>query len=380
MLPVLYQKHLKKQLSESQFLLMNLLINVLQESKNVNLEKIATALPIPILFESRRKKLQRFLSLPIINIQDIWFPIIQEWLAQSFNFHQNIYLAIDRTNWERKNLMVISIIFDKRAIPVYFELLTKLGSSNLDEQKRVITKILPLLENYKTVLLGDREFCSVQLANWLREQGLDFCLRLKKNENIELEDNLWCQLKNLGLKPGTSLFIQDVKVTKSQQIRGFNVACKWGKHRQSQVTKEGWFILTSLSSKDDAISAYKLRFGIEEMFRDFKSGGYNLEDTNLESYRFISAVLIISLAYSLATFQGKAIKNKGVQKYLARVKETGRVYRRHSSFYIGLYGQNWMLSMDNCWSLVQDLMRLNRHKLEYYLRGMRAMELIQSAF
>lgn len=43
MLPSLYQKHLKKQLSESQFLLMNLLINVLQEMKNVNLEKIATA-------------------------------------------------------------------------------------------------------------------------------------------------------------------------------------------------------------------------------------------------------------------------------------------------------------------------------------------------
>ncbi|WP_445243701.1 MULTISPECIES: transposase [unclassified Microcoleus] len=30
-------------------------------------------------------------------------------------------------------------------------------------------------------MLGDREFCSVTLANWLREKKVDFCLRLKKN-------------------------------------------------------------------------------------------------------------------------------------------------------------------------------------------------------
>jgi hypothetical protein len=30
--------------------------------KTVNLEKLATALPMPILFESRRRKIQRFLK------------------------------------------------------------------------------------------------------------------------------------------------------------------------------------------------------------------------------------------------------------------------------------------------------------------------------
>lgn len=97
--------------------------------------------------------------------------------------------------------------------------------------------------------------------------------------------------------------------------------------------------MTNISRKTEALAAYKLRFDIEEMFRDFKSGGYNLPDTNLEGSRFISIVLIIFLAYSLATFQGKKIKDKAVQKYVARVKEPGLIYRRHSSFYIGLYGE-----------------------------------------
>ncbi|BDI19252.1 hypothetical protein ANSO36C_50540 [Nostoc cf. commune SO-36] len=64
---------------------------------------------------------------------------------------------------------------------------------------------------------------------------------------------------------------------------------------------------------------------------------------------------------------------------MARPKEYGRSHRRHSNFYIGLYAQNWVNFIDDCWSLVQDLMRLSRHKLENYLQGMRAMKLIQSA-
>lgn len=69
-----------------------------------------------------------------------------------------------------------------------------------------------------------------------------------------------------------------------------------------------------------------------------------------------------------------------MQKYIGRIKEYGRVKRRHSSFYIGLYGQTWVNLMESCWGLVIELMRLNSNKLEYYLRGMRAMELIQASF
>ena len=164
MLLPLYQTHLQNQLQPSELLFLNLLINVLQESQSVSIEKLATAIPIPILFESRRKKVQRFLSLPILNLKTLWFPIIQDWLAQTFSEKHPVYLVIDRTIWQRQNLIMISLIYDKRAIPIYFELLPKLGSSNLTEQKRLFSQVLPLFKNYKIIVLGDREFCSVKLA------------------------------------------------------------------------------------------------------------------------------------------------------------------------------------------------------------------------
>jgi len=379
MLPPFYQTHLQSQLSRADYLLLTLLINLLQSIKQVKLETLATALPFPITFESRRKKIQRFLSLPQLTLEKIWFPILQAWLKAEFENSYVVNIAIDRTSWGCINLLMISLIWDRRAYPIYWELLHKLGSSNFEEQTAAISKVLPLLKEYKTVVLGDREFCSVKLGSWLSKQQVYFCLRLKQNEFVQLEGQIWLQLEQLGLVPGMQLYLNGVSVTKQKGFCKFNVACKWKRKYWGWAPDEGWFILTNLSDLESAILAYKNRFGIEEMFRDFKTGGYNLEGTNVTSDRLIILVLLIAIAYTTATMQGIQIKKMGIQKYIGRVKEAVRTQRRHSSFYIGLYGQTWVNFMDGCAHIVVELMKLNRNKQKYYQKGQRAMELIMSA-
>ncbi len=201
-----------------------------------------------------------------------------------------------------------------------------------------------------------------------------------------MQTDVWLDLNALGLAPGVSFFIKGVKVTKIKGFTSFNVACKWKRKILGVTPVEGWFILTNLETLELAITAYKRRFDIEEMFRDFKSGGYNLEDTNVSGQRLITLILLIAfakraggnLAYTSATIKGQEIKRKGIQKYVGRVKEYGRIKRRHSSFYIGLYGQTWVNFMESCMELVNKLMKLNRNKEQYYQRGLRAMRLIMS--
>lgn len=77
MLPLFYQTHLQSQLNRAEYLLLIMLVNLLQSLKQVKIETLATALPLPITFESRRKKIQRFLSLPQLTLEKIWFPILQ---------------------------------------------------------------------------------------------------------------------------------------------------------------------------------------------------------------------------------------------------------------------------------------------------------------
>ena len=239
MLPTFYQTHLKSQLNQSEYILLKILIILLQSLKKVRLEALATTLPIPITFASRRKKIQRFLSSPSLTIAKIWLPIVTVWLNTYFVSGEIVYVVIDRSHWSRVNLLMISVVWDKRAFPVYFELLPKLGSSNLDEQKAALSKALMIFKNHKICVLGDREFCSVKLATWLREQGVYFCLRLKKNEFVEVRNEIRCELNDLGLLPGVSFFLTGVKVTKQKGFDGFNVAGLWQRKLLGVTPKEG---------------------------------------------------------------------------------------------------------------------------------------------
>jgi Transposase DDE domain len=374
-----YQTHLKSQLSASDYIFLQILINVLQALKKVSIEALANALPIPITFESRRKKLQRFLSLPNFTIKDIWTVIVKEWLSQTFEREEVLRVAIDRTSWGLINILMVAVVWEKRSIPIYFEFLEKLGSSNLAEQTAILSKAIEIFKDYKICVLGDREFCSVKLANWLSEKKISFCLRLKKTNFVEKETGIWVELNELGLLEGISIFLEGVKVTKTKNIKGFNVACKWKRKVSGFSQKEGWFILTDLTLKL-AIDRYRQRFDIEEMFRDFKTGGYNLESTKVSGERLTSLLLLISLAYLSATIEGQLINQKGIQKYVGRVKETGRTERRHSCFYVGLYGHTWVNFVSNCGALVEELLRLSPNKLTYYQRGKRAMQLVTATF
>jgi hypothetical protein len=85
-------------------------------------------------------------------------------LKEKFKKNQALKVAIDRTQWRAKNVFVISLIWDKRGIPLYWQLLDKRGSSNLSEEQALISPILELLQDYEIIIIGDREFGSVKLA------------------------------------------------------------------------------------------------------------------------------------------------------------------------------------------------------------------------
>jgi hypothetical protein len=138
--------------------------------------------------------------------------------------------------------------------------------------------------------------------------------------------------------------------------------------------------LTNLGSFDLALKSYQKRFGIEEMFRDFKSGGYHLNQTYLYGERLIALLLLITLAYSSAFITGEKIKNKRQVKYLGRVKEKRRPLRRHSNFYIALHGKDWVESLDFFQEATSALIALSPHKRVNYQLGQRAATLIKSTF
>jgi hypothetical protein len=126
-----------------------------------------------------------------------------------------------------------------------------------------------------------------------------------------------------------------------------------------------------------AVHIYRQRFGIEAMFRDCKTGGYNLEGSNASPDRLMRLILLIAISLTSAWLQGQRTLLQRQQTYICRPPEKGRTRKRHSSFWIGLYGQNWIFAFHECLVWVEELMDSIRNKQTSYRRGLRAMALIQ---
>ncbi|CBN55567.1 MULTISPECIES: hypothetical protein [Kamptonema] len=118
MLPPFYQICFQQQLKKAEYLTLTILVFLLQIRKQVSIELLATLMPYPIMFESRRRSVQRFLKLPILKIEKLWFPLIKYILRTQFKKKQELKVAIDRTQWRDKNVFMISLIWDKRALPL----------------------------------------------------------------------------------------------------------------------------------------------------------------------------------------------------------------------------------------------------------------------
>ncbi len=103
---------------------------------------------------------------------------------------------------------------------------------------------------------------------------------------------------------------------KTRPATGFYLACKCQRNYGGWKVDEAWFILTEGGSLPAAINAYKQRMGIEEMFRDCKTGGYELEGTSLKGDRLINMIFLMTLAYSSGIFQGTEMRKKQAQKYV----------------------------------------------------------------
>lgn len=378
-MPSIYHTSLQEYLSPEQIVLLEMLVRVIQIFKEIKIEKIAGRIPLPIKFESRRRAVQRFLIEKALDISLLWLPIIKRIVDQRMSNQKHrqkkkdsdeqkkIYLAIDRTQWQEHNILMVAIIIDKRAMPIYWEFLDKKGCSNLAEQQQVLRPVLKLLSDYQIFLLGDREFRGVHLAAWLTQLKIKYVFRIKEGTWIETSNGQLYLVNELECKPGSRYFHESIKLTK---IKGFgysSLAIYWKRKYRKKQPKEAWYLVTNLDGADAAIAAYRRRMGIEMMFRDCKLGGYHLEGSKASTPRLNSLVLLIAIAYTESCLQGNKSRSTAIYKYIGRDKKLRHDTSDTSRFWLGNYANDWLMMIDLMSNSV-GLLMLHRpqHRLNFF--------------
>lgn len=227
MLPTFYQTLLQKYLTPSQLITLKMLVWLLQQQKQVRIERLAATLPLPIQQNSRRRHLQRFLNLDALSVVLLWFPLIEEILKRQIKPMAQLIVALDRTQWKENNVLMVSAVYRKRALPIFWVLLEKDGSSNLTEQQKVLRPVIRLLRKYKLVIIGDREFHSVKLASWLQGQNIRFVFRQKQDTTFREKRQKFQPLNSIPVYPGIRQLYTNINLTQKGGFGRFNLAIYW---------------------------------------------------------------------------------------------------------------------------------------------------------
>jgi Transposase DDE domain len=377
MLPSFYHEILEKYLTPAQLLTLQMLVWLLQNQKEVRIERLAATLQLPILQSSRRRHIQRFLQIKALSILILWFPIVKQVMSRQLKAGSQLIVALDRTQWKEYNVLMVSAIVQKRAFPIFWTLLDKHGASNLAEQQQVLRPVIRLLKRYKLVIVGDREFHSIELAQWLHRLRVGFVIRQKCNTTFREKRQPFQSLDTIPVKPGIHLFYQKISLTKKKGFSHFNLAAYWKRKYRGKQEDEPGYLLTNLPDLKSAVGVYSQRYGIEAMFKDCKTGGYNLEGSQASPDKLIALIILIAMAMTAAWLRGKITQLQGQEKYVCRPQEPGRNRRRHSKFWIGLYGDNWLIACDCCQEWVDSMMDFVRNKRAFYQRGLKAIKLME---
>ena len=105
---------------------------MLQSQKQVRIERLAATLPLTILQNSRRRHIERFLSIKALSILVIWFPIIREVISRQIKAGTQLIIALDRTQWKEYNVLMVSAIY-----PELLNFYTKLYISRYSKTNQV---------------------------------------------------------------------------------------------------------------------------------------------------------------------------------------------------------------------------------------------------
>jgi hypothetical protein len=198
--------------------------------------------------------------------------------------------------------------------------------------------------------LGDREFASPKLAQWLKENWTaGFTIRLKRSEYLNLPDGNSAKLEKYlnQCQKGMIFLFRNVTVTKDSDFP-VNVLIAWPADEVEPI-----LLLSDLTLPLAIQESYEHRFYIEPMFKDTKTNAFHLEESRLTSPVRIGNLLIpIAAAIALSVMEGDTQEQNGNVKKPPKGKE-----RIEGLFLLGLSEWAYQLTRTSLYKFKQFLQR-----------------------
>lgn len=337
---------------DSQLDTLGLLIVGAVQSMSSQMAKIARAMPLDTTQLAKEQRLRRFLDNERITQTDHYQPIVQQALHGLAS--QRVQLLLDRVLLrDQHNILVVSLGFRRRSIPLVWKALDHRGSSNLTDQQELIQAAVGLLPaRVRISVHGDSEFRSQALFGWLRSQGYDAMLGVSgrlwvypSTDRHEMGQALATRVTALPpqterghrrqhrLSPVT--YLRQVYVVQEERVGPVNIIAWWERDDDGKVVLHA--VMTNLPATAQTKVYGKRRMWIETVFRDWQSGGFHLDQCGVpDTARLTRLLLVLAIAYLWLVSLGRWVVKRGYRPLI----DDGTARQWHFSLF--QLGVGWM--------------------------------------
>jgi Transposase DDE domain len=258
--------------------------------------------------QSYERRWQRFLDNTAISVEKRYLPLV---LVALSNWHgSRLYLALDTTVlWDRYCMIHLSVCCCGRAIPLLWKVLEHDSATvAFSEYKVLLRKARWVFRHHQDVmLLADRAFACHDLMDWLEKSPWHYALRLKSDVLIHADVHpAPIAVGKLAPPVNEAKCYQKVRLWAD------------GVHQSNLVlatvegAKDSWAVITDEKPSIQTIRHYRVRFQLEELFLDSKSGVFQLEDSRVRSAEQLSRLyLIVAISLLFSTLNGMAVQCAG---------------------------------------------------------------------
>jgi hypothetical protein len=266
-----------------------LTVGAILEAQTPNTVELANLLPLDTERQDMREQwLRRLLKNPLLSSAELLEPWARQALAAASQHGQTVMLSLDQTDLgDRFAILMVSLGVGDRALPLAWA--AEAGSANLgfDAQRSLLERVRDWLPAGAEVLLSaDRFYPSVALFEWLHAQA-NWHYRLRLKGNLTVDPGVGDLTTTGELAAGqTERYLRDVRLFNHGVPTNLGILHEPGH-------PEPWIIAMNDPPNRATVRDYGSRWGIEPMFSDFKSRGFQLGDTHLRAPDRLDRLLLL---------------------------------------------------------------------------------------
>lgn len=263
------------------------------------LSEIVREIPGSSKHKHKLKRLWRFVSNPRVNTGDLQL-LWCKWVIKAFVPGKYVTVALDWTTLPGNiQVLMAAVPFAGRAVPLLW--VTTTYQAFKDSQNRIeerlitsLSKIIPY--DKRIILVADRGFGRADLVTFLIRLDILFCLRVRADVLIKTRDGKRKKLRKLKIKAGQVKWFASVSYRADGKVEKVNLAITSAEPKVG-CDPDPWILVTNLRKAKTTILNYKLRFDIEEHFKDLKHqlGVDKLQTRDLARVRRIVLISVVSI-------------------------------------------------------------------------------------